>query len=477
MQSATKLAELIGARAASPVEVVEAYLRRIEELNPRLNAIVTLAPDVLERARASEARIMRGEPLGALEGVPLTVKDTIDTEGLRTTSGARARAGNIPREDAPPVARLKAAGAILLGKTNVSEMALTYESDNPLFGRTGNPHDLGLTAGGSSGGEASAISACLSAAGLGSDMSGSIRIPAHFCGITGLKPTTGRVPCAGHFPPTTGPYSLGAAIGPMARTVSDLSLILNVVAGFNKSEFVSAPMKSAMVKEVRPPDMRGWRVAWYAYDGVSPVTLETRGAVQSAARALEDAGLSVSERVPPGIGQGPDLWLSLFSRAIREPLLETYGGRVEEAGEFVRFMMRSFDASCPPPSMDEFVNAWAERDRLRAALVEWMEEIPLIVAPVGATPAFAHGTRRIEVEGSTVSVFRAFGYSQTYNVFGLPSVCVPAARTRAGLPIGVQIIGRPFEEETVLAAAQIVEDALGGWQPPAALSPEGHNPL
>jgi amidase len=424
----------------------------------------------------SEARIMRGEALGALEGVPLTVKDTIDTEGLRTTSGARPRAGNIPREDATAVARLKAAGAILLGKTNVSEMALTYESDNPLFGRTNNPHDLGLTAGGSSGGEAAAISACLSAAGLGSDMSGSIRIPAHFCGITGLKPTTGRVPCAGHFPPAIGPSSLGATIGPMARTVADLSLILNVIAGFNKSESFSAPMKSATLEEARRPDMRGWRVAWYAYDGVSPVTEETLGAVQSAARALEEAGLSVSERVPPGIAHGPDLWLSLFSRAIREPLQATYSGREEEAGEFVRFMMSSFEAALPP-STDEFAKAWAARDVSRAALVEWMEEIPLIVAPVGATPAFAHGTRRIETGGQSLSVFRAFGYSQTYNVFGLPSVCVPAARTEMGLPIGVQIIGRPFEEETVLAAAQVVEEALGGWQPPPALSLEGYNPL
>jgi Asp-tRNA(Asn)/Glu-tRNA(Gln) amidotransferase A subunit family amidase len=475
MQSARKLAELIRTRAASPVEVAEGFLRRIEEVNPQLNAIVTLAPDVLERARASEARIMRGEALGALEGVPLTVKDTIDTRGLRTTSGARPRAGNIPREDATAVARLKAAGAILLGKTNVSEMALTYESDNPLFGRTGNPYDLRRTAGGSSGGEAAAISACLSAAGLGSDMSGSIRIPAHFCGIAGLKPTTGRVPCAGHFPPATGPSSLGATIGPMARTVSDLSLILSVVAGFNKSEFVSAPMKSATLEEARRPDMRGWRVAWYAYDGVSPVTEETRGAVQSAARALEEAGLTVSERVPPGIGHGPDLWLSLFSRAIREPLQATYGGRVEEAGEFVRFMMSAFEAV--PPSADEFVRAWTARDVSRAALVQWMEEIPLIVAPVGAMPAFAHGTRRIETGGQNLSVFRAFGYAQTYNVFGLPSVCVPAARTLEGLPIGVQIIGRPFEEEAVLAAAQVVEEALGGWQQPPALSLEGHNPL
>lgn len=474
-QSATKLAELIRTRAASPVEVAEAYLRRIEELNPRLNAIVTLAPDVLECARAAEARVMRGETLGALDGVPLTVKDTIDTEGLRTTSGARPRTGNVPPKDAPAVARLKAAGAILLGKTNVSEMALTYESDNPLFGRTRNPHDLSRTPGGSSGGEAAAISAGLSPAGLGSDLSGSIRIPAHFCGIMGLKPTTGRVPAAGHFPPTTGPYSLGAALGPMARSVADLSLIFSVLAGSNRSEFVSAPVKSATPETLRPALLRGVRVAWYTDDGVTPVTESTRGAVQTAVRALEEAGLVASEQLPPGIDRGPDLWLSLFSRAIREPLLATYGGREEEGGEFVRFLMNSFTAA--PPTMDEFVSVWAERDRLLEALLEWMEEIPLVVAPVGATNAFEHGTRRIDAGGQTMSVFRAFGYSQTYNVFGLPSVCVPAARTPEGLPVGVQLIGRPFEEGAVLAAALIVEEALGGWQPPPALSLPGHNPL
>ena len=476
--SATKLAKLIRTRVASPVEVVEAYLRRIEERNPQLNAIVTVAPDVLERAREAETRIMHGEFMGALDGVPLTVKDTIDTRGLRTTSGASPRAQNLPREDATAVVRLKAAGAIVLGKTNVSEMALTYESDNPVFGRTNNPHDLSLTAGGSSGGEAAAISACLSPAGLGSDMSGSIRIPAHFCGIMGLKPTTGRVPCAGHFPPTTGPHSLGAALGPMAREVADLALILNVIAGFNGQEFVSAPIESATPREALQPDrLRGRRVAWYTDDGVSPVTEDTRVAVQSAVGALEEAGLLVSERLPPGIDRGPDLWLSLFSRAMRETLLATYDGRIDEAGEFARFMMKSF-ADVPSPSMDEFVNVWMERDVYRAALVRWMDEIPLIVAPVGATHAFAHGTRRIETGGQSMSVFRAFGYAQTYNVYGLPSVSVPAARTGMGLPIGVQIIGRPFEEEAVLAAAFLVEEALGGWQPPpAALSPEGHNPL
>jgi amidase len=453
---------------------MEAYLGRIEELNARLNAVVTLAPDLLERARAAETAVMKGAALGPLHGVPLTVKDTIETSGLRTTSGSRVRAGYIPQRDAPAVARLKAAGAIVLGKTNVSELALDYESDNPLFGRSLNPHDFSRTPGGSSGGEAAAISARLSPAGLGSDLSGSIRIPAHFCGIVGLKPTAGSVPGPGQFPPAVGPYSLGSTIGPMARRVEDLSLIFSVIAGSRaQEELVSSPERS----EARRQSLRGLRVAWYTDDQVSPVEESARAAVQAAVGALEAAGLLASKHLPPGIERGPGLWMELFSRAILEPLLATYTGHEMEAGELVRFLLKSFAAK-PAPSMDEFLSVWTERDRLRGALLEWMNDVPLIVAPVGATHAFEHGARRLQVCGQSVSVFRAFSYSQTFNVYGLPSVCVPAGRARDdGLPTGVQIIGRPFEEGLVLTAAAVVEEALGGWQPtpaqPPALSPEG----
>src|SRR5438876_1056287 len=220
--SATRLAELIRTRAVSPVEAVEAHLRSMERLNPALNAIVTLAPDLLECARKAEEILMQGNDVGPLHGVPVTIKDTIDTAGIRTTSGSRIRETFVPRKDATVVARLKAAGAIILGKTNTPELAIPYETDNPVFGRTNNPYDVERTAGGSSGGEAAAIAACLSPAGIGSDLSGSIRVPAHFCGIVGMKPTSGRVPADGHTPPVTGPFTLGACIGPMARTVADI---------------------------------------------------------------------------------------------------------------------------------------------------------------------------------------------------------------------------------------------------------------
>ena len=452
-QSLGKLAELIRARTISPVDVVGSYLRRIEKLNPSLNAIVTLAPDALQRAKEAEAAVTRGDALGPLHGVPLTVKDTIETAGLRTTSGSAMRAEFVPERDAPAVARLKAAGAIILGKTNTAEMAMDYTTDNPVFAPTVNPHDPQMTTGGSSGGEAAAIATCLSPGGIGSDLAGSVRIPAHFCGIAGLKPTVGRVPGEMQFPPSTGPYSLGATIGPMARRISDLHLIFNVLAGIDTAEWT------------RRPSLEGSRVAYYTDDGVAPVTEETQQAVESAARALSDAGLIVEQTRPPGVEHGHDLWLKLFSRASVVQLRNVYAGNEEKGGDFVRWRLATADDT-PAPAIDDYINSWLERDRLRAELLRWMEHTPLIIAPVGATPAYKHGTLKVTVGERTMSTFRAFSYSQTCNVFDLPAVVVPAGRSIAGLPIGVQIIGRPFAEEMVLAAAAIIEEALGGWKMP-----------
>lgn len=459
--SATELAHLIRGKQASPVEVAQAYLKRLERLNPSLNAIVTIAPDLLDKAREAEASLMSGDVVGPLHGVPITIKDTIETAGLRSTSGSAMRAQFVPEHDAPSVARLKGAGALILGKTNAAEMAMDYTADNPVFGNTNNPHDLSLTPGGSSGGEAAAIAACMSAGGLGSDLAGSIRIPAHFCGIAGLKPTTGRVPSAGQFPPSIGPYSLGAALGPMARCIDDLQLLFGVLAG---TRMPTATPVTSSLRNNRDA-IRGCRVAWYTDDGIAPVTDETRRVVEQAACALNDAGLVAGQRRPPGLERGHDLWLKLFSRASVVQLRDVYRGHEEEAGAFVRWRLATADDTSAP-TLDEYISAWMERDRLGLALNQWMSESPLIVAPVGATPALKHGTHKIAVGGQTLSVFRAFSYSQAFNVFDLPSVAVPAGVSAEGLPVGVQIVGRPFAEEVVLVAAAIVEEALGGWQPP-----------
>jgi Asp-tRNA(Asn)/Glu-tRNA(Gln) amidotransferase A subunit family amidase len=443
----TMVADLIRRREISPVEVAEAHLRRIDELNPSLNAIVTLAPDLIERARNAEAALMRDESVGALHGVPVTIKDTIETAGLRTTSGSKLRAEHVPEVDAPAVARLKAAGALVLGKTNASEMAMDYTADNPVFGRTNHPLNARLTPGGSSGGEAVAIATHMSPGGIGSDLAGSIRIPAHFCGICGLKPTTGRVPGEGQFPPGTGPYSLGAVIGPMARSVADLRVLFR-----------------ALIADVSPPrdlDLKGRRFAWYTEDGVVPVTDDTTQAVKNAVAALKGAGLVGDEELPPHVDRGNEIWLKLFSRASVVQLRQAYGGRENEGGSFVSWRLATA-ADNPPPALDEYIASWMERDRLREELLGWMEATPIIVAPVGATPAYEHDTLKVTVRGSTFGTFRAFSYAQAFNVFDLPVVTVPAQQAGSALPVGVQIVGPLFGEELVLAAAETVESALGG---------------
>ncbi|CAN5157228.1 amidase [soil metagenome] len=453
------------AREVSPVEVLEAHLSRAAEINQQLNAIVTFAPDVVEQARAAEQLLMRGRELPPLCGLPVTIKDTIDVAGVRTTSGSLVRANNVPQRDASAVARLRAAGAIILGKTNVSEMALDYSAENPIFGRTLNPHDQTRTPGGSSGGCAAAVSACLTPASLGSDLVGSIRIPAHCCGVVGLKPTAGSIPTGGHCPPTVGPFSLGANFGPLARRVDDLALLYQVLAQAETGELLQS---SEAGGESEVESLKNVRVAWYTNDGVSPVTEDTRQAVMAAAHALAEAGLRVEEACPPGVGRGPDLWGGLFTGAVGQMLREEYRGQEELAGPLVRVLLeRASEMSTD--ALERYFDAWTERDRLRAVLDEWMLDRPLRVAPVGSVPAFPHGARKVLVGSVEISAFRAFSYSQTFNVFGLPVVAVPAGRSPEGLPISVQIIGRAHEEARVLAAARIVEAALGGWQSPASM--------
>ena len=441
-ESLTRLAELIRTRSVSPVEVAEALLEQISKLNPELNAIVTLAPDLMDRSRAAEAAVMRGDELGPLHGVPLTIKDTIETAGLLTTSGSKLRADFVPTNDAPAVARLKAAGALVLGKTNAAEMAMDYNADNPVFGRTNHPLDPSLTPGGSSGGEAAAISTFMSPGGLGTDLAGSIRIPAHFCGIAGLKPTSGRVPGEGQFPASIGPYSLGAVIGPMARTVQDLRRLFHALSN-SSSHDTDQPLTDLSV-------------AWYTDDGIAPVSDETATAVTSVVEILKHAGLKVTNRRPPNIDQANSLWLQVFSRASVVQLRSIYAGQEDAGGSFVSWRLRTAD-DASVPSLDEYISSWMLRDKLRAELVTWMEAIPILVCPVGATPAFKHDTLKVNVNGTAMGTFRAFSYAQAFNVFDLPVVTIPAGRSKAGLPIGVQIVGRPAEEELVLRVAELVE--------------------
>lgn len=441
------------ARVVSPVEVLEAHFRRAERLNPLLNALITFAPDAQERARDAERSLTRlsrahgewgaNESLPMLSGLPLTVKDTIDTAGLRTTAGSLTRAGRVPRRDAPAVRGLRARGAFIFAKTNTSELALEYNAENPVFGRTNNPHDLARTPGGSSGGCAAAVAACLTPASLGSDMVGSVRVPAHFCGVCGYKPSAGLLPAEGHFPPSPTEPEEPASLGFLARTVDDLALL----AGYK----LDAPERL----------VRRSRVAFYTDDCNVPVSPEIERAVRVAASALREAGCEVFEALPPGVRQGPRLWVELFAARVRLDVRAAYAGREELAGPAARALLER-----ARPADDTVTRAASERAQLLAELCVWMERTPLLIAPVAAVPALPHDARRVEVGGRAFGIFRAFGYSQAFNVFGLPAVAVPALRTKEGLPVGVQLVGRRGADRLALGAARLVESALGGWQPP-----------
>src|SRR5437879_48488 len=303
---AVQMAEQIRHRKISPVELVEAHLRKIKKLNPVLNAFVQVdAEGAFRQAREAEVAVRRGAKLGALHGVPVSIKSSIEVAGFRCEAGTKLRQGTVASQDAPLVSRLRDAGAIILGTTNTPELLMAWETDNLLYGRTNNPWDLSRTAGGSSGGEAAAIASGCSAGGVGSDGGGSIRVPAHFCGICGLKPTPGRIPASGHFPQSVGPFALLGVVGPMARTVADVKLLFEIMQGPDLGDPSAAPVP------VRWPDrnvLRKIRIGYFEDDGRTPVTPETRASIRQAAEALRGSGFEVEPFRPEGLEKARQLW-------------------------------------------------------------------------------------------------------------------------------------------------------------------------
>src|SRR5215469_5311019 len=270
--SASDIARLVSGKEISPVEVVEAHLARIEKVNPEINAFSHIDCDGARiQARRAEQIACNGGALPPLLGVPVTIKSCIDVAGMRCEAGSRLRAGHVPAQDATLVARLRQAGAIILGNTSTPEVLMAYHTDNELQGRTSNPWDLTRTPGGSSGGEAAAIAASMSAGGIGSDGGGSIRLPAHFCGICGLKPTPGRVPGSGHYPAGYGPFSLIGVVGPMARTVEDLQLLFQIVSGYDFRDPASSPVHLETIEDpLKDGNQRNLRIGYYVDDGFNP---------------------------------------------------------------------------------------------------------------------------------------------------------------------------------------------------------------
>jgi Asp-tRNA(Asn)/Glu-tRNA(Gln) amidotransferase A subunit family amidase len=461
--SAASMAERIRKKELSPVELVDAHLAQIEKLNPRLNAYVQVDADrARQAAREAASAVTNGVTLGSLHGVPISIKSSFSVEGLRCEAGTQLRAGLVARQDAVLVTRLKKAGAIILGTTNTPELLMAWETDNLLYGRTNNPWDLERTPGGSSGGEAAAIAAGMSAGGVGSDGGGSIRVPAHFSGICGLKPTPGRIPATGHFPVSSGPFASIGVVGPMARTVADLKLLFEVMQGPDIGDTNAAPVP---VRWQTEDETRTLKIGYFEDDGRTPVTAETRAAVRTAAEALHRAGFQVESFRPERLEEARQLWWKYFVVAGAMLLKPMFNGRESDLSPILRQFLEWSGAS-PAHSGRSLLDAWIRRDTARAKFLAQMQRYPILLCPAAAIPAFRHGERSWQVEGKTVHYLDAWSYTEFFNLLGNPAAVVPVGQSPEGLPIGVQIVGRPWEEEQVLSVAAALEKECGPSQRP-----------
>ena len=498
--TATELAARIARGELTAAEAVEAHIERIEQVNPNLNAVVVKRyTEARTEARAADERRARQEPLGPLHGVPLTVKECLDLEGAPSTFGLPGRAGAVAAQDDAYVAALRAAGAIVLGKTNVSQLLMYYESDNPVYGRTNNPWNLERTPGGSSGGEAAIIASGGSPLGLGTDIGGSLRIPAAFCGVTSLKPTMGRTPDAGRYSIPIGERAVVSQVGVLARSVADVALGLGIV---NRAHADEAPVSLGDSATV---DLSRMRVAYYTDDGTFPVTTSVRRGVLEAVETLRQAGATVVEWSPPDVSAALDLFFGILSadggegmdsllrghkRDPRAGTLVSLGGRPRSQLAAMGFLLRLLGQRRLAAALRSFghrdtAHYWAlvaaqmdYQRRFREALNGHPEgPFDVIVCPACPLPAFTHGASR--------NLLTAGAYALLYNVLGYPAGVVPVTRVRqdealargssrdvvertartveagsVGLPIGVQVVARPWREHVALAAMTAIEKAV-----------------
>jgi amidase len=454
--SATEMARRIREGELSSDELVRAHLQRIEAINPELNAVVQLdAARALEAAAKADASLAGGEASGPLHGVPVTIKDCFDTAGIVTTGGTPGCAQRVPEQDAEAVSRLKAAGAVVLGKTNCPEYCLAFETDNLIYGRTNNPYASDHVPGGSSGGESAAVAAGLSPLGLGSDAGGSIRVPAHCCGLAGLKPTTGRVPTTGYFIGLTALLDRTNSIGPLARSVDDLTLALGVLAGPHASDVQTQPVPLGDPADVH---VGGLRIAVYTDNGVVTPSAETIGAVTAAAAALKESGAALTERLPPGLNDVVDLFLELYATDGGQWLRDRIAALgTKESHPMMQGLLAQLAAG-PAMSGADVTRAIERWYAFRTQMALFMADYDLILSPASAYPALAHG--------ETFNHMPSFSYTTAGNLLGWPGVVVRGGTSGEGLPIGVQITARPWCEHVALAAAGTIETALGGYRRP-----------
>lgn len=451
-RSALDLTELVRTKQVSPVEITEAVLERIATLNPRLGAFCLVADDHARRAaREAEIAVVKREPLGALHGVPISIKDVIFTRGLRTTGGSRLFADAVPEEDSVAVSRVRAAGGVILGKTNTSELGHKAVTDNTLFGPTRNPWNTMLTPGGSSGGAAAAVAAGLGPLALGTDGGGSIRIPAAYCGVFGFKPSWGRVPQHPGFP---GYEGMGVT-GPITRTVRDAGLLLDVVAGGDDRDRHSLPRESRSYLESCDEDVKGLHVAWSPDLGYATVDPRMQALCENAAAEFESLGCHV-EVVNPGWENPEEIFSTLVTAQFHAHWAEHLPA----------------DEARLDPTLVKFIGRGAAitaRDYVQAAerikgywteVQSFLARFDLLLTPaVAVLPFPIQGSPPREIEGQRVSVLGWMPFTYPFNLTGQPAATVPAGFTDDGLPVGLQIVGRRLADRTVLAASAAFERA------------------
>jgi aspartyl-tRNA(Asn)/glutamyl-tRNA(Gln) amidotransferase subunit A len=420
-------------------------------VDPKVNAIVTVADDALDTAKAAEAAVLAGEELGPLHGVPFTVKDSIDTAGVLTQRGSPIFRGRVPDADATSVARMKKAGGILLAKTNLPEFSYWLESDNLLSGRSNNPWNLDRTPGGSSGGESAAIAAGMSPLGLGTDLAISVRGPAAQTGIVSLKATHGRVPMTGIWPRAPRRFW---HVGPMARSIRDLALAFSQLAGPDGEDaFATSTVPFDAGAGVAPD--RALRVGWMVGPGFGPIDAEVAATVQAAAEAFRGMGIHVEQVSIPALER--DFALDVFNKlhvmemkpAFREA---TAGRRADELYKMARTML-----SLPDTSMADYVAAEQAAERLRDGYAAYFRNFDVLLTPVLPVPAHEHGIRALVVNGETVDLTYLQGATVPLNVTGLPGLSMRFGTSREGLPINVQLVGSWQAESTILHAASLLE--------------------
>ena len=462
--SATAMAAAIRARDVSVVEVVEAHIARIEAVNASLNAVVQTA---FERAREeavlADAALKSRHAVGPLHGVPITLKDSIDTEGIITTYGTWGRRKMIPMCDATVAARLRAAGAIVLGKTNTPEFTLGGEIDNPVYGKTFNPYRLTHSPGSSSGGAAAIVAAGGAALDLGSDTGGSIREPANMCGLAGIKPTAGRVSRMGHaIPFGCGAGDMLTTIGPLARSVDDLELSLELIAGPDGIDYTVVPMAWRESTDIRPANLR---IAMYTDGGLCPINPAIETAIHNAAAVFANEGAIITEATPPALNRAARLhrWLSYAEQAqYLWQEIKKAGTAEAEIGPNLNSVLEAAKAA-DMPNMTTILTEFAS---VRTDAWQWMQAYDAILCPIEPYVALPHG----QVLTFDADMLAGWAHMGFYNITGWPAGVVRVGTTEDGLPVGVQIVGKPWREDVVLALMRVLEQAFGYQRPVSAAS-------